>query len=460
METHVKEISVTMKRVTSIALWFSYFSFGIANNLLSPLLVEMKNKYETTIDEISNVFIVVLLAYLSGALTCGILFNYFNRQLMVVGLSCIMATGVFSIPHVPTETLFFVIAGVIGFTAGGFDTSQTVWMLEMWRGEAGVYIQAQFFFYALGSTVAPLLLKPFLLEESKDKNITLETSFPDSFPTTMPSSVSNSTGESQLYIPLSISGSIITLGASSILFLFCFDKYVPPTQGQSEETEVNQEYISRDDTGSIAKLFTKMRNLEWDKIALAGQLALIVGFYQGMENCTFQFMPTFTHYTDLAFPEPDGAAVLSGMTGAYTAGRLAGILITYYNVSPALILIFNLVLATTGNIILLIFANSNVTLLWTGAVLLGLGYSTVFACIFDYIEKHLKITNLIGASNAVVGGLVSAVYPLIVGDSVERKPLVLMYVIFFGLSMCTIMFSSIYYMTVIRKRVSNPQVGF
>ncbi|CAG7722966.1 unnamed protein product, partial [Allacma fusca] len=93
METHVKEISLTMKRVTSIAAWFSYFSFGMAYNFLSPALVELKNKYETTIDEISDVFTVILLAYLVGALTCGILFNYFNRQLMVVGLLYIMATG-------------------------------------------------------------------------------------------------------------------------------------------------------------------------------------------------------------------------------------------------------------------------------------------------------------------------------------------------------------------------------
>ncbi|CAG7717943.1 unnamed protein product, partial [Allacma fusca] len=34
-----------------------------------------------------------MLAFLVGALTCGILFNYFNRQLMVVGLLYIMATG-------------------------------------------------------------------------------------------------------------------------------------------------------------------------------------------------------------------------------------------------------------------------------------------------------------------------------------------------------------------------------
>ncbi|CAG7723552.1 unnamed protein product [Allacma fusca] len=122
METQVKEISLKMKRVTSIAIWLSYFSYGMTYSFLSPALVELKNKYETTIDEISGVFTVILLAFLVGALTCGILFNYFNRQLMVVGLLYIMATGVLAVPHLPTQTLFFVAGGVIGFTAGGFDT--------------------------------------------------------------------------------------------------------------------------------------------------------------------------------------------------------------------------------------------------------------------------------------------------------------------------------------------------
>ncbi|CAG7723551.1 unnamed protein product [Allacma fusca] len=330
----------------------------------------------------------------------------------------------------------------------------------MWRGEAGVYIQTQYFSFAIGTIVAPMLMKPFLLEESKTENTTHGVSFPDSISTAILSS--NNTEESQFYIPFSIGGSIIVLGASLILFLFFFDKYVPPSQDPSEENQVNEDYYTspEDDTGSMAKLLKKIRNLDWDKITLITLSAFVLGFYQGMELCTFQFLPTFTHYTDLRLSEPDGAAVLSGLTGAYTAGRLAGILISYKKVSPALILVFNLIFATMGNVILLIFANSNLTLLWVGAVLLGLGYSTVFACVYDHIEKHLQVTNLIGALLLIVGGLVPVVYPLIVGDSVERKPLVLMYVIFFSLSMCTVIFSGIYYLTVIRKRVSIPQEGF
>ncbi|CAG7830390.1 unnamed protein product, partial [Allacma fusca] len=109
-----------------------------------------------------------------------------------------------------------------------------------------------------------MLLKPFLQEENNKQNVTTETPLLDIDSTPMP--FSNSTEKSQLYIPLSIGGSIIVLGGSIILFLFFFDKYVPPPQDPSEENQVNEDYYTSPE-----------------------------GFYQGMELCTFQFLPTFTH---------------------------------------------------------------------------------------------------------------------------------------------------------------------
>ena len=65
---------------------------------------------------------------------------------MVVGLLYVLAAGTLAMAHLPTKILFFVVGGIIGFACGGYDTSQVVWVLEMWSGEAGIWVQTQYFF--------------------------------------------------------------------------------------------------------------------------------------------------------------------------------------------------------------------------------------------------------------------------------------------------------------------------
>ena len=75
------------------------------------------------------------------------------------------ATWVVLIPNMPTRALFFSAGGIICFASGGYDTFQVVRTLELWHGEAGVYIQAEYFTFGLGTFVVPLLMKPFLAQE-------------------------------------------------------------------------------------------------------------------------------------------------------------------------------------------------------------------------------------------------------------------------------------------------------
>ncbi|CAG7727659.1 unnamed protein product [Allacma fusca] len=443
-----------MKYITSSAIWFGSFSFGISYNLFPSLLTELKGKYGTDIETISRIFTVILLTYVLGSLICGSLFNYINRQLTLAFLMFTLGICALLVPHMPTLTMLFVLAGFYGFTSGGIDTAQIVWILELWKGQAGIFVQTHYFFFALGSFVAPLMLNPFLLEENSSSKANASENG-SMFGGNDPSTTTTATivQESQIYVPMCIAGGIILISASYILFLFFCNKYKP----EEEVFPVQDVPRKRSIVSAVSVVIDLDKGWTRNKLMLVILSAVVLSGYQGMEVSTVQFLPTFAHNIALKLPEPEAALVTSGLTGAFTAGRFLGILIVFFKLPPTVILLANMVLSFTGNIILCLFATDNLNCLWAGAVLLGLGYSTIFPCVYDYIEKYLTVTNFIGTVFIVSGGGVAGLYPFILGPFVETHPLVLTYLVFLSIAVCIVSFGLIYFVTAIRKKSMNME---
>jgi len=381
--------------------------------------------------------------------TGGIAFNYVNRQIASGLLLLLMGTGTILLPIVPSLLLFFVTAAIVGFGGAGYDTAQIVWIIEMWETKAAAYIQTQHFCFALGTLVSPLLMKSFLpmdTLETNDGGITLQS---DILTTAEGIGTNNTTllyqsetldsdQSSQLYVPFLIGGIFTIIGGILLLLLYGIKKYEKPSKSGVIANEDN----NQTDPG-------KSKGCNCRKLILILLSAVVLGAYSGMELCSFQFLPTFTHFIDLKLSQQDGALVLSGLAAAFTVGRAIGIFIVL-KIRPEILLLGNILLVITGNTLLLFFANSSLPILWGGAILLGIGFSTVFPSFYGYIEQHLKVSNVVGASMIVAGGLVSSLYPIIIGSFIEKNPFILMYTNYFSLVACTSAFLVIY--TITRKK--------
>jgi len=78
-------------------------------------------------------------------------------------------------------------------------------------------------------------------------------------------------------------------------------------------------------------------------------------------------------------------------------------------------------------------------------MILGLGFSAIYASLYAFLEQHIKITNIIGALFTCAGGAFQAAYPAITGQFVEDNPVVFNYVnisstIFCFLSYCILLY--------------------
>jgi len=344
-----------------------------------------------------------------------------------------MGVGLVVTPHCPNIPSFFVAGFLIGYCVGAYDSVQIVWMMELWQSKAGPFIQAQHFGYALGSNIPPLLLGPFLIDKEDDEdeidNVPIGNSTTSLIPTTLKADPEDT---SRIFIPFTIGGIFAWIFAVCQIFLFIFYQYHRPPV---EEDLLNGTLENSGDSvkgAEAEKDESTGGGINWTKVRLVIVAAMFLSACQGMEMCTFEFIPIFGQYSDLNLSESKAAYVSTGLTGAFALGRFLGIFLIL-KIAPIFILCLNLVLIIIGNVILLIWANSNLTMLWTSCILLGLGFSSNYASYSAFIERNLVFTNAIGSFMVVCGSTISAIYPLIVGRLIEERVVVLTYTNFFSI---------------------------
>lgn len=347
----------------------------------------------------------------------GFVSKYVNRQMLVLLTLTGMAITLFVIPHCPTLLTFFVVVGVVGFVSGIYDSSQVVWIIEIWQEKSGPFILGQHLFFAIGCIIPSILIAPFL---SNDKITSTDGS------------------ESKIYIPFTILGVITTLALlfQVLLFMFC-RYYTPPMYANEKSKEVTSGNTSEMEPTSEEnnEQSTSILGMNKRKLQLIVISAVFLGAYQGMEICTLQFVPIFGQYSDLQMTESASAYVLSGLTGMYAVGRAVG-LILIFKVQPETILCVNFVFVVIANLILLVWASSDLTMFWIGCIVLGAGYSTMFPAFCAFMEKYLVFTNAIGSFFCVVGSIFASIYPLIVGHLINKRAVVLTYTNFFSTMLC------------------------
>jgi Na+/melibiose symporter-like transporter len=294
------------------------------------------------------------------------------------------------------------VGGIQGFFIGAYDTAQISWIIEIWKGASDPLIQAQYFCYALGANIPPLLLAPFLSgDEERNKTIT-----------SLSINEEAKENEHQLTTPFSIGGGFTTIACVFQAFLFIFFRYyVPPEEklesvqdSTSSETEplINQDddekyyshivTINPEEHSSHHHHLIKAPGINWKKLQLVILSATFLAAYSSMELNSIQFLPTFARYSALNLSESESAFVLSGLTGSFAVGRGLGIFIIM-KFPPQLMLAVSLVFVLVGNGLLLGWGDQNLNLLLVSSIIMGFSYSTVYPSFCAFMEKHLVFSN-------------------------------------------------------------------
>ncbi|XP_037036460.1 sodium-dependent glucose transporter 1-like [Bradysia coprophila] len=429
-------LSRKLKILTTAAIFLGNVAFGCSTTSLCSILENMRLKYDTTIEDISVVLTVTTVLYCLGAIACGLVSKHINRQLIAIGSLMALAFGHYMAPHCPTKLVFFVVGGVVGTSLGFYDSTQLVWIIEIWQEASGPFIQTQHFCYAVGTIISPLVVAPFLKTDNNESNATAVSNTP-----------SEEQSESRLYIPFSILGAFISLAFAFQIFLFVFYRYRTPPMYADEnfkpiddannimmEMEHNRREIDLTNHRESNATFGGMNVRRAKLIAVT---TIFIGLYLAMEVSTMQFIQIFGQYSDLKMTQSASAYVLTALTVMFAIGRGIGIVIIF-KIRPELIICLNLFLIAVANLILLVWANGSLSMFWTASILLGIGQSTTYPSFCAFMEKYLVFTSGIASLVVVVATIGGAVYPLIIGSIIEKNVIVLTYTNYFSVIVCVI----------------------
>ena len=371
--------------------------------------------------------------------SAGFTFKLISRHKGTICVLIPIAICVAIVPHTTSLQSFYITYGIYGVCIGIYDPAQITWIIDVWRNEAGPFILGQHFAFSLGMGAAPLLLEPFLMDE---KQSTTQNATSDGITAEEPGS------GSRLEIPFGIAGALMSIGAvAQIVLFFVMRQHKKNTKRDNRlELEIGPSPAAptgQKDASTRAGII---------KVALA---CVFIGFYQSMEVCTMQYLSSFAQYSPVGLSEKEGAQVLSGLNLGFAVIRGIGIFVVL-KIAPQYILAANVFLIFLGNTILFTVGGSSVSWLWAGSICLGVGFSTTYPAFYAYLEKHLFVSETVASIITVFAGIMSSLYPYIVGNRVEENPVVLNYVDYVSIVMISLSFLVLFWFT---RREVKPEVN-
>ena len=148
---------------------------------------------------------------------------FFLVNLVIISVFIALVPNCLSLWQAYICQFFLSMSGAV------WDAGNSVWTIELWGKQASVFLQLSQMCYGIGTTISPILIKPFLYGDLDKTDHSNETTNPSTYYTTDSTTSINPTTEdinytvdrrSSLRVPFMVSGAIGLLGT-----VFCIKAY-------------------------------------------------------------------------------------------------------------------------------------------------------------------------------------------------------------------------------------------
>ena len=127
-------------------------------------------------------------------------------------------------------------------------------------------------------------------------------------------------------------------------------------------------------------------------------LVIMIGFfffYCGSEVSFGIYLTAFCVKSRLRLTKQIGAGITAMFWGCFAAMRFLSIFAAIF-LKPIYVMSLSCLVSCIGGILLAIYGDQSVTILWAGSAMLGFGIASIYATGLLWLESHMKITNRIG----------------------------------------------------------------
>ncbi|XP_054166590.1 uncharacterized protein LOC128964056 [Oppia nitens] len=141
-------------------IWPSFFQFGedfiglsdtvasgVVNSMFAPTMNDMKFMFRTSMQSITLVCTCLSGGYLIGSFVATAFMNVFAILM----------------PFCPNIWLLYLSTFLNSVGCGAWDCSNAVWTIEMWGNKSPAFLQLSQMMFGLGSILAPIIARPYLI---------------------------------------------------------------------------------------------------------------------------------------------------------------------------------------------------------------------------------------------------------------------------------------------------------
>ncbi|KAL5006763.1 hypothetical protein ScPMuIL_015569 [Solemya velum] len=452
-----------IKFLKTVCLCWSFLVLGWTCGQQGPSFIDLQLITNVDLKKGAMIFTASSTGYLFGSLLSGILYDLFNKLLLIFISILGIAVTVTPIPWCTSYGVMIAITFICCLFKGSLDTGGNAYCVQLWKKEGRPYMQAIHFSFALGGILSPLAVEPFLAPTIlvPSPHSTLNTNHSNqSEAHSYPSNTTNTTGTSlkdlsNIYIPESnFSGfnsteMIFVSGESSIHYAYIlsgilvFSAAIPffyfLIKSRMDKNKKKEKDEARTETGERHLIL---------RIILVILVSSIFFTYVCAEESFFSFLAVFC-VKHMGWSKSEGSFATSTFWATFGTGRLIGIFIIRF-VSPVKMLFIFLTILVLSFVGIILTALMKVKVwFWACVAICGFGMSIIFPTVFSWTEEKLFPVSGKTASAFLVfsaaGGMVS---PVVLGHLMEEYDTMWFPYVLFGESLaCAVLFLVVFTMS-------------
>ncbi|MCB0209014.1 MAG: MFS transporter, partial [Anaerolineae bacterium] len=309
----------------------AFIGLGLITSALGPTLPGLAEQTQTTLGQISFLFVARSLGYLFGSFIGGRLYDRIAGHPLIAGLLLMMAVSAYLVPFMSLLWMLVAVLVMIGIAEATVDVGCNTLVVWVHKDKVGPFMNGLHFFFGVGAFLSPVIIGQALLL---------------------------SEGIAWGYWTMAL---LILPVALSFLLLPS-----PPIQK-----------TAYDGSARVNKPF------------LVVLIALFFFFYVGLEVGYGGWIYTYATTLELT-SEANAAYLTSAYWGALTVGRLLSIPVAN-RLRPRTIIAGDLAGALLSVIVLLLWPQS-LAVVWIGTLGLGLSIASIFPTMLSLAERNMTVT--------------------------------------------------------------------
>ncbi len=344
------------KLIITSAYYLAFILLGLTISAEGPTLLNLSEHTSSTLGQISSIFLVGSFGYLTGSYISGRIYDRVPGHQFMAGILVMLGIVTALVPIATSLTVLLIIILILGLAKGALDVGCNTLLLWVHNEKVGPFMNGLHACFGIGAFIAPLIVAGVMQATSEIYWVYWSfaiAAFPIAFLIwRLPSPPARATPEEHKATPLPV--------LPVAVMVLCFLLYVGAEAGY----------------GNWIYTYAFKRNL-------------------GTEITS--------NYLTSAF------------WGAFTVGRLLGILIST-RAKPLTILTMDFIgcLASVG--LILLFQNS-ATILWIGSILLGISLASIFPTFLTLAEERMHVTGSMTGWFLVGAGLGGMLMPWLIGQA-------------------------------------------